>query len=79
MIYLIETDYPKISKKKDFKETVVKLDESNTIITAAKTFYNENNDELSKLIKKFPANIVGKFMKVKINQNYEVKMLKKDE
>ena len=67
MIYLIETDYPKISKKKDFKETIVKLNESNTIIKAAKTFYNENNKEIVKLLKKFPTNILGKFKTIKIN------------
>ena len=51
MIYLIETDYPKISKKKDFRETITKLDESNTLIRADKTFFNDNNKELNSLLK----------------------------
>jgi hypothetical protein len=72
MIYLIETDYPKISKKKDFKETIVKLNESKTRIMAAKAFYNDNNIELNKLLKKFPTNILGKFNNIKIKPNYEI-------
>ncbi len=72
MIYLIENDYPKISKKKDFKETIVKLNESNSIISAAKAFYNENNQDMNELLKKFPTNILGKFKRIKIKPNYEV-------
>ena len=72
MIYLIQNDYPKINKKKDFKETITKLNESNTIIIAAKSFYNENNQILVKLLKKFPTNIIGKFKNIKILPNYEI-------
>ena len=74
MIYLIETDYPKISKKKEFKETIIKLNESNTIIKAAKTFYNSNNKELIVLLKKFPTNMLGKFKKIYIQPNYNIEM-----
>lgn len=79
MIYLIETDYPKISKKKDFKETIVKLNESNTIIQADKTFYNDNNKELVALLKIFPTSIIGKLRGLSINPYYEVKEIKEDE
>ena len=72
MIYLIQNDYPKINKKRDFKETITKLNESNTIIIAAKSFYNENNLVLIKLLKKFPTNIIGKFKHIKILPNYEI-------
>ena len=79
MIYLIETDYPKISKKKDFKETIMKLNESNTIIQAAKTFYNDNNKELNQLLKKFPTKIIGKIRNMKINPYYDIKLNTEDE
>ena len=79
MIYLIENDYPKISKKKDFKETIVKLNESNSIISAAKAFYNENNQDMNELLKKFPTNILGKFKRIKIKPNYEVEDYMEDE
>ena len=72
MIYLIETDYPKISKKKDFKETIVKLNESKTIIMAAKAFYNENNSSMNELLKKFPTNVLGKLRNIKIKPNYDL-------
>lgn len=79
MIYLIETDYPKISKKKEFKETIVKLNDSNTILKAAKTFYNSNNKEIVKLLKKFPTNILGKFKKITIQPNYNIEFDNEDE
>ena len=79
MIYLIETDYPKISKKKDFKETIVKLNESNTIIQADKTFYNDNNKEIVALLKKFPTSIIGKLRHIKINPHYEIREINEDE
>lgn len=79
MIYLIENDYPKISKKKDFKETIVKLNESNSIISAAKAFYNENNQDMNELLKKFPTNILGKFKRIKIKPNYEMEDYMEDE
>jgi hypothetical protein len=79
MIYLIETDYPKISKKKDFKETIVKLNESNTIIQADKTFYNDNNKEIVNLLKKFPTSIIGKLRNIKINPYYEIREINEDE
>ena len=79
MIYLIETDYPKISKKKDFRETINKLNESNTIITADKTFFNENNDEIIKLLKVFPTNILGKLRGIKILPNYDINNKKDNE
>lgn len=79
MIYLIETDYPKISKKKDFKETIIKLDESNTIIQAAKTFYNDNNKELNALLKKFPTSLIGRIKKIRITPYYEIKTINEDE
>lgn len=78
MIYLIENDYPKISKKKDFKETIIKLNESNTLLTADKTFFNENNTEIISLLKVFPTNILGKLRRIKILPNYEIKINEDD-
>ena len=72
MIYLIQNDYPKINKKKDFKETIAKLNNSNTTIVASKSFYNENNNQLIELLKKFTTNIIGKFRNMKIKPNYEI-------
>ena len=78
MIYLIENDYPKISKKKDFKETIIKINESNTLLTADKTFFNENNTEIISLLKVFPTNILGKLRGIKILPNYEIKINEDD-
>ena len=78
MINLIETDYPKISKKKEFKETVVKLKDSNTIIKAEKAYYNNNNKELNSLLKKFPTKQLGALKKITIQPNYEIEIKEDD-
>lgn len=70
-IYLIQNDYPKIAEKKDFKETIRKLNESNTKINAAKSFYNKNNKELNELIKSFPSNIISLIKGIKTKPFYE--------
>lgn len=72
-IYLIQDDYPKLAKKKDMKEILRNLDESDTKITAAKSFYNENNKKLIELIKRFPSNIIAKIKSIQIQPSYEVK------
>ena len=70
---LIMKDYPKLADKKNIKETLRKIEESDTRIEAAKSFYNKNNINLNRLLKKFPSNIIGKIMKVKIKPNYKGK------
>ena len=72
-IYLIKKDYPKIEEKKSFKEIIRKLNESDTKIEAAKSFYNKNNISLNTSLKKFPSNIIGKIAKIDILPNYEGK------
>lgn len=72
-INLIKEDYPKLNEKKDFKEALRKIDESNNKIEAAKSFYNKNNSTLTKLSKKFPSNIITKINKIKISPNYSAK------
>jgi len=79
MIYLIENDYPKITKKKDFNETILKLNESNTIIYASKAFYNENNSCMNELLKKFPTSFIGKLKRYKIQPNYQLEVTLDDE
>lgn len=70
-IYLIKNDYPKIEEKKDFREVIRKLNESDTKINAAKSFYNKNNRELIALIKSFPSNIISLIHGIKIQPYYE--------
>ena len=72
-LHLIANDHPKINDKKDFKEIMRKLEESDTKLDAAKSFYNTNNNKLNVLLKKFPTNIIGKLNKYSINSNYEAK------
>ena len=70
-IYLIKNDYPKIEEKKDFREVIRKLNESDTKINAAKSFYNKHNKELISLIKSFPSNIIALIHGIKIQPFYE--------
>lgn len=70
-IYLIKNDYPKIEEKKDFREVIRKLNESDTKINAAKSFYNKNNKELITLIRSFPSNIIALIHGIKSQPFYE--------
>lgn len=72
-IYLITNDHPKLEEKRDFKELIRKLEESDTKIIAAKSFYNKNNQILNGMIKKIPANIISKIHKINIKPYYEGK------
>jgi LemA protein len=72
-MYLILADYPKLEEKKDIKEVMRKLDESDTRINAAKDFYNKNNTKLIALIKAFPSNIVALIHKINIQPYYDAK------
>ena len=70
-IYLIKNDYPKIKEKKDFREVIRKLNESDTKINAAKSFYNKHNKELITLIKSFPSNLIALIHGIKIQPFYD--------
>ena len=72
-INMIRNDYPKLDKKKDFKELVTKYEESNTYINAAKSYFNSYNKELLTYSKKFPTNIICLFMKISKKPYYEGK------
>lgn len=72
-IYLITNDYPKLEEKREFKELLRKLNESDTKIIAAKSFYNKNNAKLNALIKAFPSNIISIIHGVKIQPYYDGK------
>lgn len=70
-IKVINNDYKKLSEKKEFKEILRKLDESDTKITAAKSFYNKNNNLLVTFTKKFFPKVVATLNKIKIQPFYE--------
>lgn len=72
-IYLIKNDYPKIEEKKEFKEILRKLNESDTKLDAAKSFYNKNNSKLISLIKAFPSNIIALIHGIKVQPFYDAK------
>lgn len=72
-IYIIKNDYPKIEEKKDFKEIIRKLNESDTKMIAAKSFYNKNNSKLISLIRSFPSNIVALIHSIKTQPYYDAK------
>ncbi len=72
-IYLIKNDYPKIEERKNFKDIIRKLNESDTKIEAAKSFYNKNNARLISLIKTFPSNIIALIHGIKVQPYYDGK------
>lgn len=73
VIYVIKADYPKLEEKKDFKSSITKLEESDTKLDAAKSFYNKNNAKLIALIKAFPSNIIALIHGIKIQPFYDGK------
>lgn len=72
-INVIISDYPKLLKKKEFKELMTKYEESNTYINAAKSYYNSYNKKILNLTRKTPTNILCLIMKVKRKPYYEGK------
>lgn len=65
------TDYTKLANNKDIKKQVQNLYEINEKNDATKTYFNKYIMKLSQTIKKFPNNILSKFMKIKIIPLYE--------
>ena len=70
-IKVINNDYKKLSEKKEFKEILRKFDESDTKITAAKSFYNKNNNLLINYTKNIVPKLIAKVNKIKIQPLYE--------
>ena len=65
------SDYTKLSNSKDIRKQVASLVELNEKNDATKTYFNKYIMKLSATIKKFPNNILSKFMKIKIIPLYE--------
>lgn len=65
------TDYTKLSNNKDIKKQIASLIEINEKNDATKTYFNKYTLKLSNAIRKFPNNILSKFMKIKIIPLYE--------
>lgn len=64
-------DYTKLANNKDIKKQVNNLLEINEKNDATKVYFNKYTMKLSQTIKKFPNNILSKFMKIKIIPLYE--------
>lgn len=64
-------DYTKLSNNKDIKKQVSSLNELNEKNDATKSYFNQSTIKLSNTIKKFPNNILSKFLKIKIIPLYE--------
>ena len=68
---VIDTDYKKLSEKKEFKDVLRKFEESDTKITAAKSFFNKNNECLINFTRKIIPKLVAKLNKIKIQPSFE--------
>nr|MCR5483359.1 LemA family protein [Bacilli bacterium] len=68
---VIDTDYKKLSEKKEFKDVLRKFEESDTKITAAKSFFNKNNECLMNYTKKIVPKLIAKVNKIKIQPSFE--------
>lgn len=74
-IYQIKNDYPKLETKKNFKETITKLEESDTKFDAIKSFYNTYNTSLLNQMKKLPIKLIAKIHKINYKPFFDAKEL----
>ena len=72
-IYLIKLYVYLFEERKNFKDIIRKLNESDTKNRAAKSFYNKNNARLISLIKTFPSNIIALIHGIKVQPYYDGK------
>lgn len=76
------SDYTKLANSKDICKQINNLNEINEKCDATKTYFNKYTLKLSQTIKKFPNNILSKFMKIKIiplyNTNESIKKISND-
>lgn len=70
-INTIINDYNKLKENKKLKEIMRDLEQSNTTIIAAKSFYNTNATSLNELIRKFPYNLLAKIGHISVSRVYE--------
>lgn len=58
---------------KEFKKYLKKIEEINETLASCRNYYNKNTNEVNKLLRKFPSNIVGKIHRMKIKPFFDGK------
>lgn len=66
-------DFPELQKNKELKEILISVKATNERVAATTAYYNKNTNELNRLVRQFPSNIIGKIHKFKINYFFDGK------
>lgn len=66
-------DNKNINKNKDIKKIIKDLKEIDEKLTAAKSYFNKNTNELNELINKFPSSVVAKINGYKVSRIFDTK------
>ena len=72
IILEVKRDYDELDTK-EFNNDLKEIDKLNESLVSGKTYYNNNTNELNKIIRKFPSNIVAKIHGYKIKPFFDGK------
>ena len=65
------SDYTKLASNKEMKKCISNLHDIDEKLDASKSYYNKNTERLLQLSMKFPAKLIAKVMKIKIQPLYD--------
>lgn len=68
----LKSDYEELNTK-DFNKDIKEIEKINETLISCKTYYNNNTNELNKIIRKFPSNIIAKIHGYKIKPFFDGK------
>lgn len=72
IILEVKGDYEELDNK-DFNGALKEIKSINESLISGKTYYNRNTNELNKVIRKFPTNIIAKIHRYKIKPFFDGK------
>lgn len=72
IILEVKSDHEELNTK-DFNNDLKEIEKLNETLTSCKTYYNNNTNELNKVIRKIPTNIVAKINGYKIKPFFDGK------
>ena len=72
-----KNDYSELDNK-EFNSYLKEINSINEELVSGKTYYNKNTDELNKIIKKFPTNIIASIHHYKIKPFFDGKDMQDD-
>lgn len=72
IILEVKGDYEELNTK-EFNDCLKEINHINESLISGKTYYNKNTNELNKVIRKFPTNVIAKIHRYKIKPFFDGK------